>query len=174
MTHITDCQINSAKDNVPNFRRPIYNPARQSYSGVGDELQGLFAAGFLPTIRDNRGSAMKIDISYKNVEAPSAVEPAVERHVDKIAVLLQAYDPDLVQLHGSFEKHPRRASYAFDVSVSLPTGTLHATGEAPDPLASARKGFSELESQIKKHQSRLRKDYEWKRKRPTRARLAES
>jgi ribosomal subunit interface protein len=109
---------------------------------------------------------MKIAISYKNVEAPSTVEPAVQRHVEKIGMLLRSYDPDLVQLHGSFEKHPRRTSYAFDVSVSLPTGTLHATGEAPDPLRSARKGFAELESQIKKHQSRLRKDYQWKRKRP--------
>jgi ribosomal subunit interface protein len=117
---------------------------------------------------------MKIAISYKNVEAPSAVEPAVERHVEKIGALLRSYEPDLVQLHGSFEKHQRHTSYAFDVSVSLPTGTLHATGEAPDPLASARKGFSELESQIKKHQSRLRKDYQWKRKRPVRAELAES
>jgi ribosomal subunit interface protein len=116
---------------------------------------------------------MKIAISYKNVDVPSAVEPAVERHLEKIGVLLQSYEPDLVQLHGSFEKHPRHSSYAFDVSVSLPTGTLHATGEAPDPLNSARKGFSELESQIKKHQSRLRKDHQWKRKRGSRARLAE-
>lgn len=108
---------------------------------------------------------MKTAISYKNVEVPSAVEPAVERHVAKIEVLLQSYDPDLVQLHGSFEKHKKRSSYAFDVSVALPTGTLHATGEAADPVTSARKGFSELESQIKKHQARLRKDYQWKRKR---------
>lgn len=117
---------------------------------------------------------MKIAISYKNVQARTPVERAVDRHVEKIGVLLQAYAPDLVQLHGTFEKHPRRASYAFDVSVSLPTGTLHATGEGADPLNSARKGFAELESQIKKHQSRLRKDYEWKRKRPTRAGLRES
>ena len=117
---------------------------------------------------------MKTAISYKNVEVPSAVEPAVERHIEKIGVLLKAYEPDLVQLHGSFEKHTKRSSYAFDVSVSLPSGTLHATGEAPDAVTSARKGFSELEAQIKKHQSRLRKDHEWKRKRPIRARLAES
>ena len=117
---------------------------------------------------------MKIAISYKNVEVPSAVEPAVEKHIEKIGVLLKTYEPDLVQIHGSFEKHPRRTSYAFDVSVSLPSGTLHATGEASDALASARKGFAELESQIKKHQSRLRKDYEWKRKRPIRTQLNES
>jgi ribosome-associated translation inhibitor RaiA len=98
----------------------------------------------------------------------------VERHIEKIEKLLVSYDPDLVQLHGSFEKHPKRTIYAFDVSVSLPSGTLHATGEASDPVVCARKGFSELESQIKKHQSRLRKDHEWKRKRPLRAGLSQS
>jgi ribosome-associated translation inhibitor RaiA len=116
---------------------------------------------------------MKTAISYKNVEQPSAVEPAVERHVEKIATLLKAYEPDLVQLHGSFEKHTKRATIAFDVSVSLPTGTLHATGEAPDPALSVRKGFTDLEAQIKKHQSRVRRDHEWKRKRPIRAQAGE-
>ena len=35
----------------------------------------------------------------------------------------------------------------------------------PDPGASARKAFAELEAQIKKHKARLRKDHEWNRKR---------
>ena len=108
---------------------------------------------------------MKTAISYKHVEEPAVVEAAVERHLRKITILLKSYVPDLVKLHGSFEKHPRRTLYAFDVSVSLPSGTLHATGEAADALNSARKGFVELEAQIKKHQARLRKDYQWKRKR---------
>jgi hypothetical protein len=31
---------------------------------------------------------------------------------------------------------------------------------------SCKKAFSELEAQVKKHQAKLRKDYEWRRKRP--------
>lgn len=106
---------------------------------------------------------MKTSISYKNVEVPSEVEPAVGRHIEKLSVLLKAYDPDLVQLHGTFEKHTKRATYAFDVSISLPSGTLHATGEAPDAVTSARKGFKEMEAQLKKHQAKLRKEHQWKR-----------
>ena len=108
---------------------------------------------------------MKISISYRHVETPQALEPAFRRHIAKIEKLLKTYDPDLVQLHGGFEKQPHRAEYSFSVNLSLPTGTLHANGTGPDPTASARKAFVELEKQIKKHQSRLRKDYEWKRKR---------
>jgi ribosomal subunit interface protein len=106
---------------------------------------------------------MKISISYRHVESPQAVEAALERHLAKITKLLKSYQPDLVQFHGGFEKQPHRAECIFSANLSLPTGTLHATGEGPDPGASARKAFVELEAQIKKHQSRLRKDYERKR-----------
>jgi ribosome-associated translation inhibitor RaiA len=50
--------------------------------------------------------------------------------------------------------------------LSLPTGTLHATAASTSVRSSCKKAFTELEAQVKKHQSRLRKDYEWKRKRP--------
>lgn len=108
---------------------------------------------------------MNISISYRHVETPQAVEPALKRHLSKVEKLLKSYQPDLVQLHGAFEKHPHRQEYTFSLNLSLPTGVLHANGVGPDPRASARKAFVELEKQIKKHQSLLRKDYEWKRKR---------
>ncbi len=108
---------------------------------------------------------MKISISYRHIESPQTFEKALDRHISKIGKLLKSYEPDLVQLHGGFEKQPHRVEYLFSLNLSLPTGTLHATGEGPDPTASSRKAFAELESQIKKHQSRLRKDYQWKRKR---------
>lgn len=108
---------------------------------------------------------MKISISYRHVESPQAIERALDRHISKIGKLLKSYEPDLVQLHGGFEKQPHKAEYIFSANLSLPTGILHANGEGPDPATSARKAFVELEGQIKKHQARLRKDYEWKRKR---------
>ena len=108
---------------------------------------------------------MKINISYRHIESPQAVESALDRHLSKMAKLLKSYQPDLVQFHGGFEKHPHRAEFIFSANLSLPTGTLHATGAGPDGASCARKAFVELETQIKKHQSRLRKDYEWKRKR---------
>ncbi len=107
---------------------------------------------------------MKISISYRHVEFPETIEPAVNRHLQKIGTLLKRYEPDLVQIHGAFEKNPHNTEFSFSLNLSLPTGTLHATGEAPDARSSARKAFAELEAQIKKHQARLRKDHEWKRK----------
>jgi ribosomal subunit interface protein len=109
---------------------------------------------------------MKLSISYKHVEAHEAVEKQNARHVEKLSRLLQSYEPDLVQLHGAFSRNPHNQELSFSLNLSLPTGTLHATGTGENVRASCKKAFAELESQLKKHQSRLRKDYEWKRKRP--------
>jgi ribosome-associated translation inhibitor RaiA len=109
---------------------------------------------------------VKLSISCKLEEWRESVEKETLRHVVKVGKLLKRYAPDLVQLRCSTEKHPRKQVYLFSLNLSLPTGTLHATGEGPDVRKSVKTAFAEIETQIKKHMAMLRKDYEWKRKRP--------
>jgi ribosome-associated translation inhibitor RaiA len=113
---------------------------------------------------------MKLTIRNAHEEWREPVEKETHRQAGKLEKLLKRYAPDLVQLHATIEKHARMESYTFTVNLSLPTGTLHATGEGYDVLASVKVAFAELSGQCKKHQSLVRKDYEWKRKRP-RARI---
>lgn len=115
---------------------------------------------------------MHIAVSYKDVEHRQPVEVEINRHQQKLAKLLKAYAPDLVQVRGAFEKHPRRIEYDFSLNLSLPTGTLHATGQGPDVRTSVKQAFADLERQIKKHQGKLRREHEWKRKRTRRVALA--
>jgi ribosome-associated translation inhibitor RaiA len=112
------------------------------------------------------GAAMKLSINYKHVESHKSVEPEVARHVAKLEKLLQSYSPDLIQLHGAFSKTPRTDEHCCTLNLSLPTGTLHATDTGTTVRTSCKKAFSDLEAQVKKHQAKLRKDYEWRRKRP--------
>jgi len=114
----------------------------------------------------SEGVRMNISLNYKQIGLREPVEAEVSRYLSKFEKLLKTYSPDLVQLHGAFEKHPRKVEYAISLNLSLPTGTLHATGRGPDPRLSVKHAFAELERQLKKHQSKLRKDYQWKRKRP--------
>ncbi len=109
---------------------------------------------------------MKLSISHKNLDPHKPAEKEVELYADKLNRLLKSYQPDLVQLHGVFTKNAHRAELSFSLNLILPTGTLHATGTGANARASCQQAFSEMQSQVKKHQSRLRKDYEWKRKRP--------
>ena len=115
---------------------------------------------------------MKVAIRHGNEEWREPIEKETDLQALKLKKLLNRYDPDLVQLHGSIEKHPRKESYSFTLNLSLPTGTLHATGEGADVRKCVKAAFAEIETQAKKHVSLLRKDYEWKRKRPRARALA--
>jgi ribosome-associated translation inhibitor RaiA len=109
---------------------------------------------------------MIVTIRNAHEEWREPVEKETQRQAAKLEKLLKRYAPDLVQLHGDIEKHSRKESYTFTINLSLPTGTLHASGEGSDVLGSVKTAFSEICAQCKKHQALLRKDYEWKRKRP--------
>src|SRR5262249_5769413 len=111
---------------------------------------------------------MKTSINFKHIDSHESVEKEIERHTNKLSKLLKSYEPDLTQLHATFGKNGRAEEFACTLTLSLPTGTLHVTGTAARARTSCKHAFSELEAQLKKHQSRLRKDYEWKRKRPLR------
>lgn len=117
----------------------------------------------------DKGAAMKLSISYRHIERVQPVESAVDRHIRKIDKLLVSYSPDLVQLRGHFVKQPRRTEFSFSATLSLPTGTLHATADATDPKDCAHDALVELEAQVKKHMSRLRKESQWKRRRTEKA-----
>jgi len=112
---------------------------------------------------------MKVSISYKYVNAHKPVELETARSVTKLNRLLKAYDADLLQLHGVVSKNSRNEDHSLSLTLSLPTATLHATGTGATVRSSCKQAFSELETQVKKHQSRIRRDYEWKRKRPLRS-----
>jgi len=120
---------------------------------------------FRPQSATRQGAPMKITYSHVDSEFHAIIEHETARHAAKLNRILKRYAPDLVLLHGSLEKTPRKSEFNFSLNLNLPTGTLHATGVGADVLGSAKAAFAELEVQVKKHQAKLRKDYVWKRKR---------
>ena len=109
---------------------------------------------------------MKLSITCKVEDWRKSVETETNLHAQKLEKLLKRFSPDLIQLHGSIEKRARREEYVYSLNLSLPTGALHSTGEGSDVRACVKEAFSEIQTQTKKHMELLRKDYEWKRKRP--------
>jgi ribosome-associated translation inhibitor RaiA len=120
---------------------------------------------FHPQSAKHQGAPMKITYSHVDPEFRAIIEHETERHAAKLNRILKRYSPDLVVLHGSLEKTPRKTEFNFSLNLNLPTGTLHSTGVGADALGSAKAAFAELEVQVTKHQAKLRKDYAWKRKR---------
>jgi ribosome-associated translation inhibitor RaiA len=109
---------------------------------------------------------MKITYSHIEPELREAIERETARRTGKLDRLLKHYPADAVLLHGSLEENPHQHEFSYSLNLTLPTGTLHATGAGADALAGAKAAFAEIERQVKKHQEKLRKDYLWKRKRP--------
>jgi ribosome-associated translation inhibitor RaiA len=116
---------------------------------------------------------MKISFSHIEQNLRESVEKVIEHHIQKLEKLLQHYSPDSIKMHGDLEHRPRKSDFNFSLNLTLPTGTLHATAIASDAPASVRTAFFELEGQVKKHQAKVRKDYEWKRKRGRALRAAD-
>jgi ribosomal subunit interface protein len=112
------------------------------------------------------GNRMKVTYSQIEAEARELIEKECARHIEKLNRLLKRYDPDVVQLYCTLEKTPHRIEFGFSLNLTLPSGSLQATGRGSDARAAAKVAFSEIETQVKKHQEKLRKDYVWKRKRP--------
>jgi ribosomal subunit interface protein len=108
---------------------------------------------------------MNVSISYKHVDAEKPVAVEVNRRLDKLNRLLKSYQPDMIQLKGVFSRNQRTDEQYCALTLLLPSGTLHATGNGKNVLAGCKKAFSEIETQVKKHQSRLRREHEWKSKR---------
>jgi ribosomal subunit interface protein len=108
---------------------------------------------------------MKISYSHVHAEVRRAIDKEAKHHLEKLGRLLKRYDPDLVQLHGSLEKQSRTDEFSLSLNLTLPTGSLQATGKGAEIRASAKAAFADIEAQVKKHQEKLRKDYVWKRKR---------
>ena len=109
---------------------------------------------------------MKLSIVFKDVEKHTAAEAEVKRCAEKLAKFLKNFEPDLVQLHCVFSLVPRTEEIGVALNLTLPTGSMHCTAKNKHLRASCKTAFAELQTQAKKHLAHLRKDYEWKRKRP--------
>ena len=109
---------------------------------------------------------MKLSIVFKEVEKHAAAESEVKRCAEKLERFLKTFEPDLVQLHCVFSMVPRKDEIAIALNLILPTGTFHSTAKSKHLRSSCKTAFAEMQTQMKKHLAHLRKDYEWKRKRP--------
>jgi len=111
---------------------------------------------------------MIFSMTCKARELRETAETAASAQAVKLEKFLRSYAADAVQLHCSLDKMARKEEYNFTLNLSLPTGKLHCVGTSPHMRTSLKMAFAELESQIKKHKHHLRRDEEWKRKRPRR------
>ena len=100
-----------------------------------DAVQKNDCVAFLPEVpRIPTGATMNVSISYKHAESQQAVANELMRRLDKLGKLLKSYHPDLIQIKGVFSENNRTEEQLLALTLSLPTGTLRATGTGRNVL----------------------------------------
>ena len=108
---------------------------------------------------------MNVIVQYKCDDFRAQMEKDIARYSAKLDRWLSRYDSDLLALHVSYNKHARKRVYVVNLNLNFPRATLHASAGNAEARFALRRAFDELEMQVSKQQSLLRRDYEWKRKR---------
>jgi RNA polymerase sigma factor (sigma-70 family) len=107
---------------------------------------------------------MKQDIMLRDLPNEARLAPLVRRlvgHVEKQAI---PYWQRTGVLHAVVQKYPTRARYRVSLVLSVPRHTLVAHDEGRGAEKVLRAAFLEIERQLRKEKSRLRREHVWKRR----------
>src|SRR5579883_882310 len=105
---------------------------------------------------------MNVHFSYRFSKSPE-VEHEVQNQVQKLGKRLQAFRPELVHLHGGFEKNSGREDLLVSLNLRLPSGQLTAQEIGANGVAALKAAFHDLTAQLNTHKQLLRNRYKWRR-----------
>ncbi len=105
---------------------------------------------------------MNVHFSYKSSKSPE-IEHEIQNQIQKLGKRLQAFRPELVHLHGGFEKNGDHAATAVSLNLRLPSGQLNAHEMGANGIVALKAAFHELTAQLNAHKDLLRNRYKWRR-----------
>lgn len=113
---------------------------------------------------------MKLHLATKRFDPPPSLETDLQRYLQHLAPRLRHFEPDLVHLDVAIEWHPRKRDYSGSFRLSAAGGLLPARrnrAAALEGLLDA--AFDDLEEQLTRYMSRLRREHRFERKRTSAA-----
>jgi ribosome-associated translation inhibitor RaiA len=109
---------------------------------------------------------MLVRFSFHHVSRDTQIDKAIQSHVRKLERLLSRFSPDLVRLHGLVEFTAAHQGPVCSLNLWLPTARLNFRHEGDTVLTAIQDCFKHLIEQVKKHMAFLRKEGEWRRRKP--------
>jgi DNA-directed RNA polymerase specialized sigma24 family protein/ribosome-associated translation inhibitor RaiA len=106
---------------------------------------------------------MHVHFTFKVPKSPD-LERLIDRSVKKLEHLLVVFQPELVQLHGRFDRHTVREGTVCSLNLRLPTGQFASEEAADTAQAALRAALNDLVDQVKRHKEKLREDQNRPRK----------
>ncbi len=115
---------------------------------------------------DRRWATIKLHFTTRRWELTEADRKVLQHHLEKLERQLRHFDPDAVDLYLDVERHPRRDEYLGSVRLFIFNEALPAKrNAAPTPRAFLNRAFQDLEEQLARFKSKLRREYTHERKR---------
>lgn len=93
-------------------------------------------------------------------------EALIERRKSKLEKFLTAFAPDAVSLHINIEKIERKNLFKVRLVLSVPHKTLSAEKQGKDLVQTIGESFDALLREVRKYKEFIRREPEFKRKRP--------
>ena len=109
---------------------------------------------------------MLVQFSFHHVSNDAKIDKVIQSQVRKLEKLLIRFSPDLVRLHGVVEFTAAHQGPVCSLNLWLPTARLNFRHEGDTPLTAIQDCFKHLIEQVKKHMAFLRKEGEWRRRKP--------
>ncbi|MBI2876922.1 MAG: HPF/RaiA family ribosome-associated protein [Candidatus Tectomicrobia bacterium] len=106
---------------------------------------------------------MKYQITFKNFHGEAHFDSLIEKLTTQLDRHIADFDPEAVFLHGVIEKNSTRSLYRASLVLNLPGRRVVARDEGFEVEATLRQAFLELERQVEKYKSFLRREHVWKR-----------
>ncbi|MBW1933552.1 MAG: HPF/RaiA family ribosome-associated protein, partial [Deltaproteobacteria bacterium] len=109
---------------------------------------------------------MNVVIHKNGVKISELAEKLIERKVKKLDQMLEHFNPDLVSLRLELNDIPRKGLFSARTVLALPGTTLRAEKEGKDLITVLGETFDSLLREVKKYKEFLRREPEYRRKRP--------
>jgi ribosome-associated translation inhibitor RaiA len=100
---------------------------------------------------------MRVHVKARNHKLTNVDRRLLQRHVHRLERRLETFEPDLVQLDLTIDKHARREEYRGSVRLFVVNRTLTAarnTGGTAGAMMQA--AFSDIEDQLERYKAELR------------------
>jgi len=113
--------------------------------------------------RKDRDAAFTWNIEVRGLREDERLREHVRRELGRLERRLQRFRPDLVHLFIYLNRPSRGRSYEARLTLRVPSNILHAEAEGPEASTALREAGSELERQLEKLKTQLRRESEWRR-----------
>src|SRR5438128_2687870 len=104
---------------------------------------------------------LKWSLVTKKIRPHGQMQKKLQEKINKLETHLEHFPPDAVHLQVNLEQQPKKAWFAAALTLRLPSNTLRAQKQGPDPVTAFDRAVKTLLRKIAVLKSALRHESDW-------------